>query len=173
MSRTRRRRDRATAAAGRMAVRAGTAPATRRADDTSETGLGGWMLLMGVATFLRPMIWAWGAWQTWRPLAALGPDHPANGLLAFEFVCLVALAGAGLWAIILMMTNRRLYPPVLIATWSAAVLFAIADAVWARALAGEQAVAATNWQIAISAILAAIGIPYLLRSRRVRRTFVD
>jgi hypothetical protein len=159
------------------------APAPAGSADTAPVGLQGWLWLYTLGVLLLPLrlarqLWdnasAYGgiAWSTHTTFGA-AHYHPwyAPALL-YELLGLVALLVASLLLLRLYFARRSSYPRLAVATYAAAFIFQLVDLLLAARLPG-QSLGSEDWgRLAEVAIGAVVWCTYLLRSRRVRATFV-
>ena len=161
--------DRAIAGAGKGAT-AATAALHPRA---GPKGFGGWLWFPAVAAAFAPIAIVQGLYS----LAANFHEVMNRSLEARAFLLALAVISVGfligwLYALVLMARRRRRFPRVYIALtlWSLAV-FAVSWLI--TALYFEYFDGAEFLKTGAEELARLIWIPYLLRSRRVRNTFVN
>jgi hypothetical protein len=149
-------------------------------------GLGGWLLLIGLALVLSPVRFAAGLWElgsafdlgAWHELT-----HPSGTYYDPWWAPAVVLAVLGnlllllaaVWLIVLFFGRHRLFPRVYVGFLILTAVLVTLDyglqgrlgAVMADSESAQSARAPLR-----SVVACAIWIPYLLKSRRVRNTFV-
>jgi hypothetical protein len=159
--------------------------------DTTEgstpppVGLGGWLILVAVGLCLTPIRIAAEIFATVRPLnSALWHALTTPGARAYHPLFgpwivgqLVVYSALLLWALALLylfFAKKRLFPRLMIAFLIARALVQVADI----SVALRIPIVASSLQVnafggpTIAIIVAAIWVPYFLRSRRVAATFV-
>lgn len=101
--------------------------------------------------------------------------HPAlAALIIVELIASIGLAGLTSVALVAFFRTRWWFPRLYIALIAFGTIFAVGDMLFLRSIAPgisapDEEVA---WEIVRSAVAALIWVPYMLRSRRVRNTFV-
>lgn len=148
-------------------------------------GLAGWLLLPALALVATPMWMLLGAARTvqrllqpgaWEQLslpAAPGYHPLLPPLLHFDIVAGLVGCAVGLWAALAFFRRRRSAPGRVIAFFGLALGLQGLGALWARQLPDAVDAAANPWRAAVPlAVLCAMGVPYVLASRRVANTFV-
>ncbi|NJK90478.1 MAG: DUF3857 domain-containing protein [Blastochloris sp.] len=161
-------------------------PRPKNLQDADLEGLGGWLILVAVGLFLRPVTLVSGFFsdlglvynmERWAALTSPegGAYHPMFApLLYFEVVANLFLIMLGLLLILLFFTKRASFPWVFILMLALLPLVHVLDFVLSQNI---PAVASQNREAQFSMTLwqnfaqAAIWIPYALKSRRVRVTF--
>jgi hypothetical protein len=153
---------------------------------SGPTGLGGWLVLVAIGLVLAPLrilafllqtfvpIFSDG---TWTVLTTPGSEHyhPLWApLLVFEVVVNLAFAFAGLWLLVLFSRRSQNFPRVYVWLALLNIPFIFVDAWLGSFVLTEEPVfdRATAGELARSIVGAAIWVPYMLSSRRVRNTFV-
>ena len=155
-------------------------------EDIHLAGLGGWLVLVGIGCLVRPVAitvllatnYA-SVFRTsiWTSLTSPGGEsyHPAWApiLLGELFVNVALLVLSGLLAV-LFFRRKRAFPPLAMAALALAFGFAAVDAGATRLLpeAARQAAGDGTADVGRAAVQALIWVPYFLRSRRVRATFL-
>jgi hypothetical protein len=155
-------------------------------DTRQPSGFGGWLILFAAGLVLTPvrvlakMIVVFGPIdrERWAALTIRGsPDYAGHWkpLLLCEFGSDVVLLIWPLVLIYLFLGRRRALVPGAIAYMVVSLGVAIADLTAVQIVVGAQAAADRNWvrPVALEFISACIWIPYLLRSRRVKATFLE
>lgn len=161
-------------------------PVLPPASDAHLNGLGGWLILVGFGTVVRPIVILTMLLTTnnvvfkadvWTALTAPGSStSPWLGpFLIVELLVNVALFAFSVLALVCFFRKKRILPPLMVALLSGTVVFLGADLAVARALVEPAALEAekTGADLGRAVIGAIIWIPYFLRSRRVRATFVN
>ena len=143
-------------------------------------GLGGWLVLVGIGVTLGPLRVLYSlvkslpgySASTWAQLT--NPDSPAYhalwapGLL-IELVANIALFVFACLLIYLFYAKKRQFPVVFIWVTCLSVFINVFDGLLTQILPGDDS-AAINWSGVVPGLL---WILYMVRSRRVRNTFVN
>lgn len=152
----------------------------------SRTGIGGWLVVVALGVTFRPLANAYGLWPCLRLIDAhatwVARTDPASALHVSGFSALVlaeAFAGAAFlaWSGVLVVQFYRCKAslPRALATYLIVVAaWTVAHAAWygGYPLATAKGMA-TNSSAVLGAIaVAAVWVPYLCFSRRVKATFV-
>jgi hypothetical protein len=161
-------------------------PGLPAASKPEPVGLGGWLILLVVGLFATPLrvllllltdflpLWTEGYWNelTSKESEAYSPYWAP--LLVFEIVGNLLLASAAVYAIILFFRKSWKFPRVAIGLLLANLLFLGADCAATTLLPNLPADTLQQGlrDLFRSVVGCAIWVPYLLRSRRVRNTFV-
>jgi len=132
-------------------------------------GVTGWLILPAIGTFIAPLSYAWSLIETWRLMAGITIPRGLGAPIAIEMAASVISVLGWSWAIYLLVNKKAIYPKVFIAL----VLLNLTSAIIVAALlAGTRfssaSAAADIGRIAIPAL---VWIPYMLISRRVKKTF--
>lgn len=149
-------------------------------------GLGGWLILVGLGLVLAPIRLildigphadVYFSTATWQNLAMPRGDgyHPLYGpLLVMELLGNMTLLAAMLLAIALFFSKRALFPKVFIVLALFSLVFLVGDAILGEAIPAiaEQEDSESQRLISRAAFNCLIWIPYMIRSKRVRFTFV-
>jgi transglutaminase-like putative cysteine protease len=161
-------------------------PAIASPEDHRLTGLGGWLVLIGLGLCVAPLIrlvtvgqhWeGYFSVQVWQVVAMpKGASYqPLYGpLLIFELLGNTVLLGLNLLALCLFFSKRRAFPRIYITFILFNALFLILDDTGSAQLLSRQATATVSSyrDSARATFYAVIWTAYMLRSRRVRLTFV-
>lgn len=155
--------------------------------DPGPSGLGGWLALLGVvlaASLLKLVLHILGTYPpifrsgTWEKLTTPGGPayHPLWGpVLGGEIAANCVFSVILVTLLVLFFRKSRRFPALFIAFIAANLVFIVADAVAVKAILPGEALfdAGTTRELGSALISAVIWIPYLLRSRRAKNTFVD
>lgn len=153
--------------------------------DVQPSGLGGWLILVGIGLIFAPIrlivhviqtypsIFRDGAWQT---LATPGSDlyHPLWApLLIGEIVGNAMFIAAGIALVVLFFRRSSRFPKFYLALMVASVVFILANAWLVTLVLPTEAIfdAETATEFWRSAITLAVWGPYLMVSKRVKNTF--
>lgn len=149
-------------------------------------GIHGWLILFAIGLLLTPirrlvkMILVFGPihGETWAALTTPGsPGYAGHWkpLLMSEFAADLVLLAWPLVLIHFFLTRRRALIPAAIGYMVVSLGVAIADLTAVQLVVGAQAAADRNsvWPIALEFLSACVWIPYLLKSRRVKTTFLS
>jgi hypothetical protein len=163
--------------------------------DPGPTGLGGWLILPVIGLFytaLTAVRWITSSMipdlrsGVWASLTTPGTRfyHPVWApLLSFESICNVLLVVGSVILLVFMFQKRPFLPKLMVGFYLCAFLFIVIDSVVVLAAAPSVAPDAVireqiGWttgpilaQVARSALVFAIWIPYFLMSKRVKNTF--
>jgi len=148
-------------------------------------GVGGWLILVGaglVFSTLRLVIGIIKGSQSFSPLTWRALTHPGGvsynplwgPLLIFELLGQLTMVVVAITALLLFVEKRRLFPRVFIGLLVFNALFVLADTVAVHLLHSGSAKPsdAVARNLATVVIGCGIWIPYMLRSRRAKATFV-
>jgi magnesium-transporting ATPase (P-type) len=148
-------------------------------------GLGGWLVLVGLGLILSPFIQIKFLYDVfWIPIHdgqwsdAINPASP-NYVPNFKAVAIseaainALLIALGVWLIYLFFRKRRLFPATYICWLLACILVTVIDAIVAtHVLSMEQIFDLETTKSLVKMVIhAAIWVPYMLLSRRVKNTF--
>lgn len=163
---------------------------TRPAPDTLPTdgpvGLSGWLVVVCIGLIATPLRLGYFLLQTYPPIlrdgtwdavTTPGSDayHPFWGpLLVGEVIVNMGMIGLSIYLLYLFSQKSVRFPKTYIWLLSGSLAFVLMDALAAQVVLPDQPLmdAETSGEFARSLIVASIWIPYMLRSRRVRNTFV-
>jgi predicted secreted protein len=159
------------------------APEPRAAPEPK--GLGGWLVVVGIGLVVAPIRIAVACVQTYVPLfqngswellttPGTGTYHPLWApLLLGELLVNLGFLQLFLVLIFLFLRRARMFPRLYIAVLALNLAFLFVDALLLDSLAATGSRTETAWTPLLQGLAsAAIWIPYMLRSRRVRNTFV-
>ena len=161
------------------------APAAPPLLDPKLSGLGGWLILVGIALVCAPlrllgnMSSSLGSFSPLNWCALTHPGgisyHPAWGsLLIFELLGQLTVLILSLFVVVMFFQKRRIFPRWFIALMVVNAFLVLGDAIGVQ-IVRKSPVAATP-QLSRSVVQALIGcaiwIPYMCKSRRVKATFV-
>jgi hypothetical protein len=152
----------------------------------SLQGLGGWLVIVGFGLCLGPILRVfqfghlWEGFfsaQVWQTLAMPGGEkyHPLYGpLLIYELLGNIFLLGLNLFVLCLFFTKRRAFPKVYIMLIIANAVFLIIDHFWAQMIPHLRAISSEKYatQAFRAAFYATIWTLYMLKSKRVKATFI-
>jgi Protein of unknown function (DUF2569) len=148
--------------------------------------LGGWLVVLAVGVALFPVrillflvedISPAFTQEAWTLLVSPNSPayHPLNGpLLIFELIGNIALLAAGVMVAILFFTRHRRFLSLAISLLLTALLFYMVDDRLSRQIPAVASQAETSSHVDLygAILVCLVVIPYLLRSCRVRVTFV-
>jgi hypothetical protein len=136
-------------------------------------GVAGWLLLPMLGTLLTPLWLAKGIYEMVLLLFTVAIENPAlKGFITVELVLNLGLCIGWFYALYLLARYRAQYPPLFIVLSLAILIFLIADVAVLHFGFGLPVQPNDLAAIMGALIFAAIWAPYMLRSRRVRNTFV-
>ena len=165
-----------------------TPPLPPSPSDESLVGLGGWLALFGfgcvvrpvvilvqVATSHAPTVFRSSAWSALTSPGGASYHPVWAPLLLGELFVNVALFVLSLLLVVVFFQKKRVFPPLAIATLTAMFVLSVADNAAAQFLPASvrPASAAATTEVGRAAIQGFLWIPYFVRSRRVRATFVN
>ncbi len=131
-------------------------------------GVRGWLVLPAIGTGIAPFVSGYNLFDTISLLNGL--PHRLIGMAAFEVLSEFALCVGWAWALFLLLSEKRIYPMMFCGLLMAAILLQIIEIVWLSSFGGGVGMVAGTFVRSI--IAAAIWIPYMLVSKRVKATFV-
>jgi hypothetical protein len=136
-------------------------------------GVAGWLLLPALGTLLTPLWLAKGVYDGALPLFTVTIENAAlRGFITVELVLNLGLCLGWFYALYLLARYRAQYPPLFIVLALGILIFGIADTAVAHFGFGVPFEPNDLAAMVRALIFAAIWVPYMLRSRRVRNTFV-
>lgn len=155
-------------------------------DNAGPVGLGGWLILVGIGLLVTPFQLGAMIYMTFMPffedgtwalLTTPGSDayHPLLAyLIAFEMAVNIAFAIASLAVLGFLIAQSRRFPNLFIGLVLANLIFIVLDAWLGSLIITDEPMMdpETTRTLIRSAVFAAIWIPYMRVSRRVRNTFV-
>ncbi|MEZ5774147.1 MAG: DUF2569 domain-containing protein [Hyphomicrobiaceae bacterium] len=162
-----------------------TVSTDRTIDDSNLAGIGGWLLLVAIGLIFSPIRMVMQFWPLYQTVYFDGVTWQALNdtssstyvpylaeLIVVETVLNAMLLAAALVLIVMFFTRRRVFPKLYIALAVASIVVLVGDALVGGMLLSEAAFDPdTAKEIARSLVGAAIWIPYMLVSRRVKATF--
>jgi hypothetical protein len=136
-------------------------------------GVAGWLFLPMLGTLLNPLWLAKVIYEMVQLLFTVAIENPAlKGFITVELVLNLGLCVGWFYALYLLARYRAQYPPLFIVLALAMFVFLTAD-VAALHFGFGLPVQPNDLAVIVGALIfAAIWVPYMLRSRRVRNTFV-
>jgi hypothetical protein len=145
-------------------------------------GLGGWLILVAIGLFARPLVSIVGisrlapmltvsAWQQFAQPAGSSYRAVWGVFIVFELVANLGIGIASVLLLVWFFQRRRAFPRTFIYLLIVQVLFALADPALAKALAGAEAEGLSPPQAISLAVSSAAWILYMIRSTRVQLTF--
>lgn len=154
-------------------------------DDKSLQGLGGWLVLIGIATVLTPVGMVLREQSVYRKvffegnfssiMARLATEHPfIPTLITLELICNICFFIAWLYLGFLFFSKRKLFPRFFI--W-VVILTPVAVLLDSVAIAFTTNVSMFDTETVLgllkNSIYALITVPYMLGSKRVQATFIS
>ena len=149
------------------------------------SGIGGWLFLVAIGLLIAPVRQFIVVLQTmemigteeWTALTTPGSAGYYPGLFALvvgELIANVTFVAAGITLLVLLKRHSRLFPRGYILLTTLNLLFILGDAIIAGRIAADAGLDAESSSELGRAILgAAIWVPYMLKSRRVKNTFTE
>ena len=149
---------------------------TIEASNSQYEGIGGWLILVAINRVLGPLILLYALLHTYLPLlinpraqSYLQTHGALHALLLFEAITILILFLIDIWLDYLFFTKRRAFPTFMICFLVFQCIYVFIDHFTAIALMSKSSSSNT---LVSTLLAAAIWIPYYLRSRRVKVTFV-
>jgi hypothetical protein len=153
----------------------------------APSGLGGWLILVGLGLIVAPIrlliylvqtfppIFRDGAWEV---LTTPGSDayHPLwASLLVGEIACHLVFVGAEIALLVFFFQHSRRFPTLYIVVAIANLLFIIADAWLGSLVLPDEPMfdPDTARELGRSVVGVAVWVPYMLVSKRVKNTFIQ
>jgi hypothetical protein len=147
-------------------------------------GLGGWLILVGFALCLTPIIRVSTLYQTWEGYfsAAVwqavampqgGSYHPLYGpMLILEMLGNIFFLGLNLLALRLFFTRRKGFPKLYIAYLVGFAIFLILDDVGCELIPSLKSSGKDHTEAIRAAFYAILWSLYMIKSKRVKATFI-
>jgi hypothetical protein len=150
-------------------------------------GIGGWLILPLIGLVLTPLGAVVALLTQQIPAFTEGhfsrltdPNfvnyHPLWGpLLILEPLATITLAAMAIWALVLMARKKKAFPRLMIAFYTFSVVYMLIDTTLGLQIPhiAAEGKAELIGQMLRAGIVAAIWIPYMRVSRRVKNTFVN
>lgn len=153
--------------------------------DKSLSGLGGWLILVGIGLFIGPirtlgaMKSSLGAFELWKWQNLTTPGGVSYSalwgpILTMELLFQISFLALSFFVLMLFFKKRRMFPRWYIALLVFAAVFTLGDAIAVQFLNVSHAAKDQNLPLVFlkASIGCGIWIPYMLTSRRVKATFV-
>ena len=156
-------------------------------EDNRLKGLGGWLILVGIGVVLSPIrllgliiqvykpIFEDGTWEALTTVGSESYNEFWAPLLITEMIYNALMVIASLYLVYLFFTKNRFFPKFYILIAISSIIFIIIDA-WlvTKVLPSEPMLdEETMRELTRALISAAIWVPYMLVSKRVKATFVE
>jgi Protein of unknown function (DUF2569) len=155
--------------------------------DPGPVGIGGWLILPIIGLIFTPFAATVSLGTQYIPIFTEGMFdrltdpafqnyHPLWGpVIILELIAQIIFGCGSIWALVLLFRMRRLFPSVMIAYYILNVVYLAADTWIASQI---PILSAANFReisgrLVIALIAAAIWVPYMRLSRRVKNTFVN
>jgi len=150
-------------------------------------GIGGWLILPAIGLCVFPIscvisilddyvpIFQSGTWAAVTTPGAPGYHALWAPLLIGEIAFNLVFLALDLWLLVLLFSKSWRFPKVFVAFAALIVLFIVLDAVVAGSIASSTGTTGANRMagaIVRALVVAAIWVPYMLVSKRVKNTFV-
>ena len=156
-------------------------------DGVTKSGLGGWLILVGIGVILAPFILSATFFPIFIPLftdgtmetitsSENGIFHPLLGpLIYLEIVVNSALIILHFYLIYLFFWKKKIFPNFYILAMLGGLSFLVIDAFLGKIVMPNDPIfdPETTKNIIRSAVAAAIWVPYMRISKRVNATFVN
>lgn len=141
--------------------------------DGSPPNIGGWLLLPALSTVLTPVYVLIGLFALYPVVQAFGRlDGILQAYVALSVAINVGLAGAWIYAFVLLVKRRRSFPDLYIALLIVSAVVVSADIIAASSLLNIQPDSSSYRDLGRALGGVAIWVPYMLRSKRVAATFI-
>jgi hypothetical protein len=165
-----------------------TPDANLESDDLAEQqndgpkGLGGWLILVGFGIIAGPVFKTFILISIYIPIFTSGQlsglmksDPGLGGLIQFEAIGHILLLAASLYLAFLFFSKKLQFPKWFITFTLIALTFVAIDTLIAPLVTSALSYSEPQHfkDLAQTAVSAAIWIPYMLRSKRVKNTFVN
>ena len=149
------------------------AKAKRRVVRPVPKGIGGWLILVAIGNLITPFLMAKSAYENAAVLGQLGQNTAPTlaAVLGVEVLFNAALAIAWAVALVYLLGRNRRYPRMFIVLTALSAAGVIGDPLLASFAFNVSLTAEDVGVLTRSVVFAAIWIPYMMRSRRVRETF--
>jgi hypothetical protein len=141
--------------------------------------LGGWLILVAIGLFLTPVsvIYALSnshhfKMSTWNAFGTYSYGNALKAQLIFEVSGDVILMCYAIFCLILFLNRRDILPKFIIGYFAFALIFCIADYIFVSSASHFKVPSTYQTSIVRATVIAAIWIPYFLRSERVKETFI-
>ncbi|HJV75952.1 MAG TPA: DUF2569 domain-containing protein [Noviherbaspirillum sp.] len=150
-------------------------------------GLGGWLILPALGLIITPfrmvsqitrdLLPLLNA-ETWGALTTQGTNayHPLWApLISFEVITNIAMFGSTIWLLILFFKKSKRVPNLFVAWFLLLATVQVIDHLLANQipLVASQNDPKSMKELSRSVIAAAIWVPYFLKSKRVKNTFIE
>ena len=163
------------------------APIQAELVDRGPVGIGGWLILPLIGLIFTPIAAVVSLWTQYLPIFTQGiyerltdpafqNYHPLWGpALILELIAQIIFAAGSIWALVLLFRKSQLFPSVMIAFYALNVAYLAADTWLASQIPMLRAMnlGEIGGRLVIGLIAAAIWIPYMRISKRVKNTFVN
>jgi len=152
-----------------------------RDERENETGIGGWLILVLLGLIITPIRLGVSVFMEFLPLFDSLPmlEELYPELKSMIYLELFGNISFGIFAIILiflMIKKDRRFPLLMIIFYVSNLVFIVFDAIYVSqmvSLEGSSDVDDSSKEIIRSVIGTAIWVPYMLVSKRVKRTFTN
>ena len=138
-------------------------------DNKLLVGIGGWLLLPALGTFLAPIFLGIALYDSISLLNEITGD--LIGIAVYDLLSQIVLMGISIWSLYLLVRADKKYPKV----FSLLLLFSLTNALIGILLLTSYGAPANSLAVGFfrSLVAAAIWLPYIYRSKRVKLTFVN
>ncbi|MDQ0165969.1 DUF2569 domain-containing protein [Bacillus horti] len=149
------------------------------------SGLGGWLILPHLGLILTIILHTYNLLEyslpallplTWEPLTTPGSPyyHPLWGpVLIYEAILTLAYILFAVVAIVQFYRKKAILPKLMIIFYAGSLLFSVVDIILVSQLPDMTITAEDQKEIGRLLGMCAIWIPYFIRSKRVKNTFVN
>lgn len=154
-------------------------------DEQKYQKIGGWLYIVGIGVVLNPILYVYTiaqsvsvlSYDVWRLITTPGTEvyHPMLApLIVFELVTTVGFLVLSIAVAIYFFQKRKILPKLIITFLLSNLAFCVIDFLWVNSITLSVSLGADyliNW-VYRTAIACLIYVPYFLKSKRVKGTFV-
>jgi hypothetical protein len=160
---------------------------TSKTDDEELTGIGGWLILVGIGRVIALPATLWIIFHTYVPQLTSGAldklSQPGNvaystlwkPIILFEFYNNIVLVIFEVVLLFLFFKKKKWFPKVCISMLIFSIVFTIIDAALVSKLQSSISISLNInplTQVTKVIVSSAVWIPYFLTSKRVKNTFI-
>jgi Protein of unknown function (DUF2569) len=136
-------------------------------------GIGGWLILPAIGTFLTPCLTGWSAYQDAAAFLSAGSRPDIQAFIVAEAIVNVALTIAWIVAAVSLVRHRRHFPRLYVVLCAIGFGVAVLDVSLAGALFNASFEPDDLGNILKPLVSLLVWGPYMFKSKRVRNTFVE
>ena len=142
------------------------------ADAQKLTGIGGWLILPVIGIFLTILMGFIAIMLDRSILSNLSSSDRLIRVLYFELFMEFTFAILPIFALVLLFKKKKAFPKFMVCLFIVICIFHITDIAWGFSVLPEGGAGASAY-VFFRIIATAIWIPYFLKSKRVKNTFVN